>query len=159
MSFMAELQDVMKEFISKQKREYRIKRVNGCSFSRHSQSVYLMYLLPVNYEGLMVKMDDTSDVTSDLGQKLRRLRKSKRMTQKQVADRLNLRPSTVSSYERNDKTPSLFTLKKLAYLFNVSTDFLLGMESRYQINTDGLTSRQIFLIEETIESFRRKNPR
>lgn len=159
MSFMAELQDVMKEFISKQKREYRIKRVNGCSFSRHSQSVYLMYLLPVNYEGLMVKMDDTSGVTSDLGQKLRRLRKSKRMTQKQVADRLNLRPSTVSSYERNDKTPSLFTLKKLAYLFNVSTDFLLGMESRYQINTDGLTSRQIFLIEETIESFRRKNPR
>ncbi|WP_195984985.1 helix-turn-helix transcriptional regulator [Clostridium sp. D33t1_170424_F3] len=104
-------------------------------------------------------MDDTSGATSDLGQKLRRLRKSKRMTQKQVADRLYLRPSTVSSYERNDKTPSLFTLKKLAYLFNVSADFLLGMESRYQINTDGLTSRQIFLIEETIESFRRKNPR
>ncbi len=59
------------------------------------------------------------------GNKLRSLRESKKMLQKQLADRLNLRTSTIGMYEQGRREPDNETLKKIANFFNVSTDFLL----------------------------------
>lgn len=90
----------------------------------------------------------------DLGLRLKELRKTKRMTQRQVATRLNMGISTISGYENNTKTPSLEALVDLARLYNVSTDYLLGVDNRPMLYLDGLTPRQAELIREMRDEFR-----
>lgn len=62
-----------------------------------------------------------------MGEKLKSLRIEKKLTQKQVADRIGLAISAVSSYESGTRYPSYDVLVKLARIFHVSTDYLLGM--------------------------------
>ena len=47
-------------------------------------------------------------------------------SQKDVADRPEISPSIVSGYETGERTPSTENLLALSYLYNCSTDFLLG---------------------------------
>lgn len=90
----------------------------------------------------------------DFGLRLKELRTIKRMTQKQVADRLNLSVSAISGYENNTKTPSLEALVDLARLYNVSTDYLLGVDNRPMLYLDGLTSKQAALLREMRDELR-----
>lgn len=62
----------------------------------------------------------------DFGKKISIQRKLKRFTQSYVADYLHISTSTLSNYENNIHEPDLDTLVKLATLFEVSTDYLLG---------------------------------
>ena len=99
---------------------------------------------------MVVKMEDFYD----LGLRLKELRKTKRMTQRQVATRLNMGISTISGYDNNTKTPSLEALVDLARLYNVSTDYLLGVDNRPMLYLDSLTPRQAELIREMRDEFR-----
>ena len=63
----------------------------------------------------------------DFGYRLKELRKSKKLTQAQVANHLNLSKATISGYENNIKTPSVEVLIQLSLLYGVSTDYLLGL--------------------------------
>jgi transcriptional regulator with XRE-family HTH domain len=47
-------------------------------------------------------------------------------TQEQVSEKLNISIGTVSGYERNHRSPNPEMLERLADLYNVSTDYLLG---------------------------------
>ena len=60
------------------------------------------------------------------GERLKFLRENKKMYQSELADKLGLAPSTISMYERGDRDPDTSTLTKIAEIFNVSTDYLLG---------------------------------
>lgn len=53
-------------------------------------------------------------------------RKLNRMTQKQVAAYLNISQPSYIRYENGSSEPSLENLVRLAELFDVSVDFLLG---------------------------------
>ncbi|PTM58066.1 helix-turn-helix domain-containing protein [Desmospora activa] len=61
-----------------------------------------------------------------LGKRLRTLRIRRNMRQEDVANHLEISKSAVGMYERDDREPSLETLRKLADLYGVTTDFLLG---------------------------------
>jgi len=63
-----------------------------------------------------------------LGQKLKELRSSKGLTQKELADRLHVSFQTVSKWENGENEPDIATLKELASLFNCSVDYLIGSE-------------------------------
>lgn len=93
----------------------------------------------------------------DFGYRLKELRKSKKMTQAQAANRLNLSKTTISGYENNVKTPSLEVLKNLANLYGVSADYILGLESRRMIPIDPLTSSQEEIIRKLLEEFACQN--
>lgn len=54
------------------------------------------------------------------------LRKSKNMSQKELADILFVNQTAVSQWERGITTPNSITLKKLSELFNVSVDTIIG---------------------------------
>lgn len=56
---------------------------------------------------------------------LRGLIEARGITQKQLALDLNLAPSTVGNYVRDQREPDYKTLKVMADYFEVSTDFLL----------------------------------
>ena len=57
---------------------------------------------------------------------LSRARKVKGLTQEQVASYLGVHRTTYNRYEKGLRAPDLDTVSKLATLFDVSTDFLLG---------------------------------
>lgn len=63
-----------------------------------------------------------------LGDTLRSLRTLNKMTQKELADRLSISPSTIGMYEQNRRMPDIDTLTKIAHVFNISVDYLLGIE-------------------------------
>ncbi len=60
------------------------------------------------------------------GDRLRELRKEKKITQPELADMLGVTFSTVSAWEVGKAQPSYDILTKLAQYFNVTTDYLLG---------------------------------
>lgn len=63
-----------------------------------------------------------------LGQKLKKLRSLKGLTQKELADKLHVSFQTVSKWENGENEPDIATLKELAALFNCSVDYLIGSE-------------------------------
>ena len=63
------------------------------------------------------------------GERLKYLREKKGLTQKDVASRLGLEPAAISKYELDMREPNIEALKKLAIIFNVSIDYLLGRTS------------------------------
>jgi len=78
----------------------------------------------------------------DFGMRLKELREAKRLSQADVAERLEVTRSTVSGYECNTITPSLEQLVKLAVLYNTSLDYMMGMENRFHLYLDDLSESQ-----------------
>lgn len=60
---------------------------------------------------------------------LRYIRKSRNMTQKEVAEELRLNCVTYNRYETGERAPKLEIIIKLADFFNVTTDQLLGRKN------------------------------
>lgn len=60
-----------------------------------------------------------------LGEKIKKYREEKKMTQVEVAEVLGVKPGTISKYEAGTLEPNIESLKKLAELFEVSVDELL----------------------------------
>ena len=62
-----------------------------------------------------------------LVKRLRELRVEKGLTQKQLAEKLNLNSVTYLHYEKSQREPPLSVLADMAKFFDVSTDYLLGL--------------------------------
>lgn len=66
---------------------------------------------------------------SDFSARVVRLRKERKLTQKEMAEALELSRQTVSNWEKGKIEPNIGVLSKIAEYFGVSTDFLLGHET------------------------------
>lgn len=64
-----------------------------------------------------------------LAKRVKWLRERERLAQKEVAAHIGLSYSGYSKIEYNERDPKLDVLIKIANLFEVSTDFLLGLDS------------------------------
>lgn len=95
----------------------------------------------------------------NFGDKLRSLRTEAGMTQAELAKRLNITKSVVSYYELQERTPSPDVIVKLATIFHVSTDYLLGIEHKKTIDVSDLTDEDVRFLLVTIETLRKKNNR
>ena len=60
-------------------------------------------------------------------ERLKQLRKEKKITQAALAKELTYGATAISNYESGHNQPSISDLKKIASIFNVSLDFLLGV--------------------------------
>ena len=60
-----------------------------------------------------------------LSDRLSSLRRSRNLSQAQLAKKLNLSPSAVGMYEQGRRVPDLATLTAMARLFDVSLDYLV----------------------------------
>lgn len=93
----------------------------------------------------------------DLPEKIKLLRTKYGYSQKQIADKLQISPSIISAYETGERTPSTEVLLSLSYLFNCSTDYLLGkqsLNSKLMFDIDGLSNNQVKAIINLIESIK-----
>lgn len=93
----------------------------------------------------------------DLGHRLKLSRVQKRMAQKTVADMLDINRTTMSAYETGANTPPPEVLMKLASLYNVSVDYLLGIDTKPTLQLDGLSDIQIEAVKATADAFRETN--
>lgn len=62
--------------------------------------------------------------------RLKELRKQNGLMQKEFAEKIGISTGALSSYENGAKSPSVATAKHIAYTFNVSLDWLCGIENR-----------------------------
>lgn len=91
-------------------------------------------------------------VVYGLERRLRKLREKKKLSQEVVATRIGVTKSTISSYETGTISPTLENLTKLAGVYGVTTDYLLGRDNRRVIVLDGLTPCQQDALEAAVET-------
>ena len=75
----------------------------------------------------------------NFGYKLRALRTAAGMTQDELAKKLGITKSVISAYENDMRRPSYEILIKLAHIFNVTVDYLLGVENKTHLDLSGLS--------------------
>ena len=63
-----------------------------------------------------------------LGKRLKELREESGLTQKQVSEKLGVNSVTYLHYEKAQREPPLALLADMAAFFDVSVDYLLGLE-------------------------------
>lgn len=93
----------------------------------------------------------------DFGNRLKRMRNQEKLTQQQLADRLGVTKSVVSYYELQERYPSPEILIKLASIFRVSTDYLLGLAHEESVSLSGLTEDDALLVKHLVSHLKSKN--
>lgn len=61
-----------------------------------------------------------------LGEKIKAFREKINLSQKDIADALNVKQNTVSAWERGVREPNLKTISALATIFEISADLLIN---------------------------------
>lgn len=71
-----------------------------------------------------------------IGQRIRDLRKQKRMSQTELAKSAGVSQTTVTAWETGKAEPSSSAVANLADIFNVTTDYLLGRPNKQETKKD-----------------------
>ncbi|MBE6663273.1 MAG: helix-turn-helix transcriptional regulator [Ruminococcaceae bacterium] len=90
-------------------------------------------------------------------EKLKALRTAKKMSQKDLADKVGVAKSVVSFYESGDRFPSYDVLIKISRIFNVTTDYLLGVERERMLDVSELSEDDISVVNTVVEALKKKN--
>ncbi len=91
-----------------------------------------------------------------LGKRINELRLAHGWNQVQLADKLNVSKQTISNWENDNIQPSIEMLVRLAMLFNVPTDYLLGLEQIPRLDTTGVPVSFVAHLSQLIEDYRNK---
>lgn len=91
------------------------------------------------------------------GGRLRELRKSKSLTQKQLAEILGITKASISAYETSAKHPSVEVLIAICVFFQVPSDHMLGLSDVENFELYYLTDEQTSLIDELKRQFDKAN--
>lgn len=91
-----------------------------------------------------------------LGQRIVEMRTALGWSQVELAKRLRVAKQTVSNWENENIQPSIEMLVRLAKLFRVSTDYLLGLQSEVQLNVEGLPLSFVAHLSQIIDDYRQK---
>lgn len=89
----------------------------------------------------------------DLGVRLQQLRMDRNMSQSELGKALNRSKSVISAYENDLRIPPLEVLTEIALIFNVSLDFLVGIDKAEMVSVDGLNDTQKAIIHSLIYEF------
>lgn len=103
---------------------------------------------------------------SVLGDRLRQLRNSRGLTQREVAEKLDIGVSTLGMYEGGRREPDLETLKRLARFYGVTMDYLTGNDTELSpkdqllqlgayLRGSGATEEDVEMIMQLLEMRRR----
>lgn len=93
----------------------------------------------------------------DLPEKLKMLRLKYNLSQKEVAQKLNVSSSIISGYETGERTPSTENILALSHLYHCTTDYLLGNNLQTTdiiLDAAGLTDPQIHALQVLIETMK-----
>lgn len=96
---------------------------------------------------------------SQFGDKIKELRKKAHMTQAEIAEKANITKSVVSFYETGNRAPSPEVLIRFTEIFDVTSDYLLGIEKleKNKIDVSGLSQKEVVIIQSMVDALRKKN--
>lgn len=77
-----------------------------------------------------------------LGSRIRELRKEKKMSQRELAEKLNVSQQTIGAWETERIVPGADTLGTIANYFDVTSDYLLGRSEQRKENNEDFTVEQ-----------------
>ena len=86
--------------------------------------------------------------------RLKELREKNKLTQKEIASKLNISNVTYNRYELGQREPDIKTLFKLADYYKVSLDYLLEHETEGNVDTSSFSDTKkgcVLLIEKLTE--------
>lgn len=92
-----------------------------------------------------------------IAERIKNLRENKCMTQADLSKKLGVTRSSVNAWEMGISAPSTQYLVELAKIFDVSTDYLLGIKSTATIGTRGLSDEDVRIICALVAHLRSKN--
>lgn len=105
----------------------------------------------------------------EFAERLKTLRKQVKLTQAQIAEKLNISQQAYASWERGVKKPTQDNLVKIAQILNVSVDYLVGnsdehlkedeldnVELLFRMNSNGLTEEEKAIFKKELIEFMEK---
>ena len=90
-----------------------------------------------------------------LSKRINELRTARGWSQVELAHRLQISKQTVSNWENDNIQPSVDMLLRLARVFCVSTDYLLGLEDTPRLDVGGLPQEVVAHLGQLIADYRR----
>lgn len=93
----------------------------------------------------------------DCGMIIKNLREKANMTQQELGRKINRDKGIISRYENNYQAVPFETMRTFASIFNVSMDYLAGMEKRNIVDAAMLTETQTNILRSLAEAFREIN--
>ena len=91
-----------------------------------------------------------------LGQRICEIRMAMGWSQVYLAKRLGVAKQTVSNWENENIQPSIEMLIRIARLFSVTTDYLLGLDDVPRVSVEGLPANVTAHLILLIDDFRSK---
>lgn len=92
-----------------------------------------------------------------IGERLKKLRLGNCLRQDQVARLVRVERSAVSLWENGLRQPSYQTLVRLADVYGVTTDFLLGRDTNKLLDLSGLSAIEETMITQLVATMAAKN--
>lgn len=91
-----------------------------------------------------------------ISERVKFLREQQNMTQFELARKLSITRSSVNAWEMGISVPSTQYIVELANIFQVSTDYLLGVDVSATINVTGLSEQDIQVLQILTEHLRHR---
>ena len=89
-----------------------------------------------------------------IAERIKNLREQQNKTQSDLAKQLGITRSSVNAWEMGISVPSTQYVVELAYIFQVSTDYLLGVNNTATIDVAGLSDKDVELVHNIIQHLR-----
>lgn len=95
--------------------------------------------------------------SENIGKSIKELRKATKMTQSDLAVKINVTKSAVSAYENDLRLPSYEILVNIAEIFGVSIDNIFGRSNKYSLDVTGLSVSQIVTMKNLVKTYKAYN--
>lgn len=92
-----------------------------------------------------------------VAERIKSLREQQNKTQAELAKILGITRSSVNAWELGISVPSTQYVVELANIFEVSTDYILGVKNTATISVAGLNDKDVELVRGIILHLREKN--
>lgn len=89
-----------------------------------------------------------------LNERIKQLRTERGLSQVDLAEKLGVSKQSVSNWENDNIQPSIEMLLKISRIFSVTTDYLLGEDSRQFLEVTGLDQQYIPHIQQIIDDLK-----
>ena len=91
-----------------------------------------------------------------IAEKIKHLREQNGLTQVALAKKLGITRSSVNAWELGISIPSTQYIVEIALLFNVTTDYLLDVNTSAAINTEGLSAEDLKVLYSLVQHLKKR---